>query len=254
MPAALIDGRGHVGVQVEAVQDDRLDPVDRDQPVEADRAVGQDPVGCHGVASHIRGLRIGVDDLDRGDVVIQAAVARRRIRDDHLARTVNRDRPLVPLPVRPRDHLALVRQQRTVRVIVLHQISHRVRNPLIRDRVGDEQVAGRVKRIVAGKCGGEQLPALQQFRCLELPAPGRIGPVRPMLHETHRRLPSRRLARRPSHRSCDRVRLPTFALPDSDAQPAKKRHARCTAPRIGAESARSLGPQSKPGAASHLRL
>ena len=225
----LIDRRRHVGRQVEAVEHDRSHPAICDQAIEEHLAGGQDSRrGDHG-SGHVCRLGAGVDDLNCGDIVVESAVVGRRVGDDDLAGSVNRDGPLVACSIRTRDNLTLIAQDRTVRVIVLHQVSGRDRNSLVGDRVGDVQIARSVERQEIRKCSREYKSALELLGCMGLPAPGRIGPVRPLPRGTHGRLPSQRLARQLAHRSCDRGRLPRAALPDSDAQPAKKRHARCTA-------------------------
>ena len=45
----------------------------------------------------------------------------RRVGDDHRARAVDRDRPLVALPVLARDDLALVVEERRLRIVVVDQ-------------------------------------------------------------------------------------------------------------------------------------
>ena len=50
------------------------------------------------------------------------------------------------------------------------------------------------------------------------------------------------------------ARPPTAALPDSDAEPAKKRHARRTAIQHRLRIGQAVIAKSKPGAASHLQV
>ena len=60
------------------------------------------------VARHIGRFQARADELDRVDVVIERTVVGRRVGDDHIARPVHRDGPLVARPIGAGDDLAFV--------------------------------------------------------------------------------------------------------------------------------------------------
>ena len=154
--------------------------------------------GDHG-SGHVGRLGTGVDDLDRGDVVVESAVVGRRVGDDDLAGSVNRDRPLVACPIRTRDNLALIAQERAVRVIVLHQAADRVGISLVGDRVGDVEIARSVERQVTRKLppratGGSRAVLVCGIACA---GPNRAGQTAAAWNSWKTPFPATRQAARP---------------------------------------------------------
>ncbi len=217
--------------QREPVEDDRLDAVEVDQLVEEDllvqRVVGRGPRRRDERAGHVGLVRVGADELDRVDVVVEDAVLRRGVGHDDRAGPVDRDRVLVAGAVLAGDDLALVVDERGLRVDLrlIGQLVERERLRLAGDRVEDLEVGDGLPGSEGVHLrGGEQLAPSSRSR-LD-PSPRRAGSGRSDLRRAklmedslppvgpRRRSPSRPLRR------ADTPPSPRAAVPDSDGRPA----------------------------------
>ena len=149
--------------EIEAVQLDRLHARDCDELIEENFAVGLDQVRGDDVTGDVRRIQAGADELDRVDIVVQNAVIRRRVGDDHLARPVHRDHPLVAGPIDSGDDLAGIVETAAVEVVGVDEIAGNVDLSFLGDRVGHQQVGRNPRREVVRDAGLQHPAGLEKI-------------------------------------------------------------------------------------------